>query len=111
MNSYRRATPVGRRFVFKGAAMPRYFFHYRGPDDLVIEDHLGSEQSDIEAVEREAHLVARDILEDELQQGGPFLAGRCLEIEDERGEIVLFLPFWASLSVRSRNDATTTTIH
>jgi hypothetical protein len=91
--------------------MPRFFFHYRGPDDLVIEDHLGSEQSDLEAVEREAHLVACDILEDELRQGGPLLATRCLEIEDESGEIVLLLPFWASFAARRGNDASTSAIH
>lgn len=88
--------------------MPRFFFHYRGPDDQMIEDLLGSEQPSIGAVEREAHLVAYDILEEEIRQGGSLLAPRCLEIEDERGEIVLFVPFWALLARRS---ASPTSIH
>jgi hypothetical protein len=50
-------------------------------------------------VEREAQLVAREILEEELATGGPILAPRCLEIEDEAGEMVLYLPFWASVAI------------
>ena len=80
--------------------MPRYYFHYRRPDDELIEDHLGSELHDIEVVEREAHAVASDILEEEIREGGPMSAPRCLEVEDEHGDIVLYVPFWASFAVR-----------
>lgn len=79
--------------------MPRYYFHYRGTNDHVVEDRLGSRHIDLDAVEREAKLVAREILEEELAEGGPILAPRCLEIEDETGEVVLYLPFWASVAI------------
>ena len=80
--------------------MPRFFFHYRGPDDEMLEDRVGSQLADLEAAEREAHQVAAEILEEELGEGGPLLASRCLEVEDEQGEIVLYVPFWASFAVR-----------
>lgn len=86
--------------------MPRFYFHYRCADDRVVEDHLGSDQSDIESVEREAHLIASDILEEELRRGVSMSVPRCLEIEDEKGEIVLYVPFWASLLPRRGTDAT-----
>jgi hypothetical protein len=79
--------------------MPRFYFNYRGPDDQLVEDYLGSEQADIAAVEQEAQLLAQDILVEELEAGGPPSATRCVEVEDEHGEIVLYLPFWASLAV------------
>jgi hypothetical protein len=79
--------------------MPRYYFHYRGADDQVVEDRLGSRHVDLNAVEREAQLFAREILEEELAEGDPVLASRCLEIEDEAGEVVLYLPFWASVAI------------
>ena len=80
--------------------MPRFFFHYRGPDDEVVEDRVGSQHTDIEAAEREAHQLAMDILEDELREGGSLSAARCVEVEDEDGQVVLYLPFWASFGLR-----------
>ena len=88
--------------------MPRFYFHYRGPDDQLIEDHVGNEQADIESAEREAHRLAADILEEELAEGYPVLGPRCLEIENEQGEIVLYLPFWSLLT---RRPAHTITVH
>ncbi len=84
--------------------MQRYFFHYQGSDDEVMEDRVGSCHPDLEAVEREAHQLAREILEEEIAEGGPVIAPRCLEITDENGEIVLYVPFWVSLTTK-RPDA------
>jgi hypothetical protein len=81
--------------------MWRFCFHYRGPDDQVLEDLLGNLHESLESAERETQLVASDILEEELRKGGPVSATRCLEITDERGEIVLYLPFWAPFAIRS----------
>jgi hypothetical protein len=79
--------------------MPRFFFHYRDPDDELTEDRLGSQLRDLAAAEAEGHLLAREIIEEELAQGGPVLGTRSLEIADETGEIVLLMPFWASVSI------------
>jgi hypothetical protein len=85
--------------------MARYYFHYRGPDGDIVEDRIGSPHPDVEAVEREAHMVARDILQGELSAGGSPSATRCLEIEDESGALVLYLPFWASIVVEPSAEA------
>jgi hypothetical protein len=90
--------------------MPRYFFHYRGPDDELVEDRVGIQLRDVDAVELEAHELALQILEDELDAGGQPSATRCLEIEDEGGEIVLYLPFWASIA-RKRPSWTSLSSH
>ena len=75
--------------------MPRFYFHYRDPDEQLVEDRVGSSHRNLEAVEREAEMLAKEILADELEQGGSPFAPRCLEIENEAGKTVLFLPFWA----------------
>jgi len=77
--------------------MPCYYFHYQRGRDQLVEDVVGSERDDLEQAEMEARSVAFDILRDELGKGEVSIA-RCLEIEDERGEVVLYLPFWASPS-------------
>lgn len=40
--------------------------------------------------------MAFDILRDELDKGEVVSVARCLQVEDEHGEVVLYLPFWAS---------------
>jgi hypothetical protein len=85
--------------------MPRYYFHYRGPDDQLVEDRVGSHQIGLEAAEREARLIAKEILVEELEDGGPPFAARSIEIEDEAGEVVLYLPFWAALLFPSQDAA------
>jgi hypothetical protein len=79
--------------------MPRYYFHCRGTDDQIVEDRFGSQHVDLDAVEHEATLLAREILEEEILEGALVLTPRCLEIENEAGEVVLYLPFWASVAV------------
>ena len=76
--------------------MPRYYFHYRDPCEHLVADRVGSSHSDLEAAEREAELMAREILLEELQEGRSPYAPRCIEIEDAGGEVVLYLPFWAA---------------
>ena len=76
--------------------MRRYYFHYRDCNDELTEDRVGSAHIDLDAVEREAEDVAREILVDELARGLPLFAPRCLEIENEDGDVVLYLPFWAA---------------
>jgi len=76
--------------------MPRYHFHYQRGHDQLVEDVLGSEHDDLEQAEMEARSVAFDILRDELDKGEVVSVARCLEVEDEHGEVVLYLPFWAS---------------
>ena len=79
--------------------MARYYFNYQYADEKVLADRVGTELGDLEAVEREAQSVALEILSDELTEGGSPMEPRCLEIENEFGEVVLYLPFWAALAV------------
>ena len=80
--------------------MPRYYFHYQYSDeDRVLEDHIGTQIADIESVEDAARSIAFEILSDELQQGGAPDTPRCLQVEDEAGEVVLYLPFWGALAI------------
>ena len=77
--------------------MRRYFFHYRDPNEHLLEDRVGSPHSTLESVQREAELLAKEILREEVEDGLSPHVPRCLEVEDEGGEIVLFLPFWADI--------------
>ena len=79
--------------------MPRYYFHYQYADDRVLEDRVGTSLEDLEDVEREGRSIALEILSDELQRGGSVDEPRCLEIEDDQGDIVLYLPFWAAMAL------------
>jgi len=79
------------------ARMPRYYFHYRDPQEHLTEDWVGSPHATFESVQREAELLAKEILSEEVEQGCSPSLPRCLEVEDEAGEIVLFLPFWANV--------------
>ena len=79
--------------------MVRYFFHYRNENGLLIEDRFGSEHSGLDAVEDKARHQARDTFEEEIQAGGDPQAPRCIEVVNERGIEVLYLPFWASYRI------------
>ena len=75
--------------------MARYFFHYQYADEKLLEDRVGIELPDLEAVEEEARSVAIEILSEELlEEGASLTEPRCLEIEDEDGAVVLYVPFW-----------------
>jgi hypothetical protein len=91
------------RVTHEENAMPRYYFHYRAPDEHLFEDRLGSCHADLDAAEREAKAIAKEILAEELEDGAQPFMSRSIEIEDEAGEIVLYLPFWAAVSISSMN--------
>lgn len=76
--------------------MPRYYFHYRDEEDDLLEDRVGSVHGNLESAEKEAESIAREILEDALEAGEAPDAPRCIEVVDENGVEVLYLPFWAS---------------
>ena len=78
--------------------MPRYYFHYLDPNERLIEDRVGSRHKNLAAAELEAQVLAKEILTEELEEGGSPFAPRCMEIENEAGEVVLYLPFWAAVS-------------
>ena len=77
--------------------MPRYYFHYLDPNEHLIEDRVGSRHKNLAAAEFEAQILAKEILTEELEEGGSPFTPRCMEIE-EAGEVVLYLPFWAAVS-------------
>jgi hypothetical protein len=84
--------------------MSRYYFHFRDDDDL-LEDRIGTECSDLDAAEREAAAYARELLIEAVERGGSPMAPRCIEIVDERGCEVLYLPFWGSFTLLPDPDA------
>lgn len=77
----------------------RYFFHYRDENDSLSEDRVGSEHPNLLSAEREARELAQEYLEEAMHAGGNPGAPRSIEIVDERGREVLYLPFWASAVV------------
>jgi hypothetical protein len=79
--------------------MTRFFFHYRYGDDKLLEDRVGIELPDPDALEHEARSIALEILTEELTAAESVSDPRCIEVEDEAGDIVLYLPFWAALAV------------
>ena len=83
--------------------MPRYYFHYLDPTEHLIEDRVGSRHKNLAAAELEAQILAKEILTEELEEGGSPFAPRCMEIENEAGEVVLYLPFWAAVSYTKRS--------
>ncbi len=66
--------------------MPRFYFHIRYPDRLVLDDE-GIECRDLDSARHEALLSARDIARGSLQDRQS-LTGWCIEIQDESGTIV-----------------------
>jgi hypothetical protein len=76
--------------------MSRYFFHFRD-DEALLEDRIGTECPDLDAAEREAAAYARELLIEAVERGGSPITPRCIEIVDERGVEVLYLPFWGGL--------------
>lgn len=71
--------------------MPRYFFHLRDGEDILL-DPEGRELDDREAVERMALDEARSIIADEARGGRIELNAR-IDVETEEGELVHRLDF------------------
>jgi hypothetical protein len=76
--------------------MPMYYFHIRG-GDKIIEDLEGIDLPNIAAVQEEALQAAREAVADQIVQGNPIDNKRFLVV-DEKGDIVLIMPFTAAIS-------------
>ena len=81
----------------------RYFFHYRDENDSLCEDRVGSVHPDLDSAELQARELALEYLEEAIDAGGSPAAPRTIEITDEEGREVLYLPFWAGLTLIGSN--------
>jgi hypothetical protein len=76
----------------RGAVMPHFFFHIRGPDQSLSRDELGSEFPDVETAYLEMFHAAQDL-------GGEFaVCGQnprdyAIEVMNASDELVFELPF------------------
>lgn len=71
--------------------MAKYYFHIRNGEEFV-EDVEGIFMLDIAAVQEEAVKAAREMVADLVIRGQQIDEKR-FEVEDEKGDIVLILPF------------------
>lgn len=71
--------------------MAKYYFHIRNGEEFV-EDVEGIFMMDIAAVQEEAVKAAREMVADLVIRGQQIDEKR-FEVEDEKGDIVLILPF------------------
>ena len=85
-------TPASRY----GGRVPRYFFHVY--DDLVLRDDEGIELADTVAARDAALAGAREMMCDQVKKGRLSLHHR-IEVEDERGRVILTLPFDEAVSI------------
>jgi len=76
--------------------MPRYFFHIY--DDLVVRDEEGTELPDAAAARRDAVAGIREMMGEQLRCGRLILHHR-VEVEDERGALVLVVPFAEAVTI------------
>ena len=76
--------------------MPRYFFHVRDGDELIL-DHEGLELPDPEVLD-ECRSVVREVLHED-EHRAELVAGRQFEIVDELGRLVVTIPFRAVVVV------------
>jgi hypothetical protein len=80
--------------------MPRYFFHVI--DDLVALDGEGVELPDIKAVELKAVLGAQELIAEEVRVRGRVPLYHRIEVTDERGEVVVTVPFKDVVRIEDR---------
>ncbi|MDB5552412.1 MAG: hypothetical protein JWL86_2396 [Rhizobium sp.] len=66
--------------------MPRYFFHIRTADELIL-DPDGSDLPDLDAARCEAVQSARDLVANLLREG-QILDGQAFEISDEADNVL-----------------------
>jgi hypothetical protein len=71
--------------------MPRYFFHIRHGDSLIL-DSEGTEFPNPQLAREEAISSAREILAQRVRQGDP-LEAESFEVTTEDGEVVTIVPF------------------
>ena len=77
--------------------MPRYFFHVRDGDELIL-DPEGLELPNHGSVPSACQSLVREVL-DEDQYRAELLDGRQFEIVDEQGRLVLIIPFRAVVPI------------
>ncbi|MEP7241165.1 MAG: hypothetical protein ABI697_09805 [Devosia sp.] len=78
-------------FLAEDAPTPRFFFHIRDGEGT-IEDEEGGDFADLDAARAEARQSARDILADQIREGGE-LDGQIVVIADEAGLVLDEVPF------------------
>ena len=66
--------------------MPRYFFHIRTGEDLILDDE-GEEFEDLTGAQAEALHTCREMAIEEIRRGGP-VAFCKVEIWDESGKVL-----------------------
>ena len=71
--------------------MPRFYFHVI--DDLVALDEEGVELPNLQAVESQAVLGAQELIAEEVRVRGRVPLHHRIEVTDERGEVVMTVPF------------------
>ena len=87
--------------------MPRFFFHFKTPDDY-FEDDIGSDLDDLAAVHSvAARLVSCVIRWTPLGNNPPDFRHWIVKVTDERQQPVLSMMFPLNSVPKSRNDAHT----
>jgi len=71
--------------------MPRYFFHIREEEQVIVDDE-GIDLPNLEAAREEAVAAARQLLSQSVLKGKA-CNGRVFEITNENGIVVLSVPF------------------
>jgi len=79
-------------------SMQRFYFNIRSEAGL-LEDMEGTELPDLEAARVEAIEDARQLMSDAVRIGFD-IASRSVEVRNEGGELVLFVPFAEAISRR-----------
>lgn len=72
--------------------MPRYFFHVRDGDELLLDDGEGEEHANLEEARKAAIEGARDILSEAALSGKAAGMRQQIEVADETGRAVLTVP-------------------
>jgi len=78
--------------------MPRYYFHIRDGDTLVLDDD-GSELANVEAIRNEAVESARDLSRQDACEHFFTSESPCIAVCDDGGKVVLTQPIHASGTV------------
>ncbi|WP_046348069.1 DUF6894 family protein [Sphingomonas changbaiensis] len=76
--------------------MPRYFFHI--VDGRTVRDEEGQECPGLDEARAEAVASARSIMREALWSGRLPL-NECIEIADEKGQILLTVPFREAVTI------------
>jgi hypothetical protein len=72
--------------------MPRYFFHVRDGDEVLLDDEEGEEHANLDEVRKAATEGARDMLGEAALSGKAASLRQRIEVADETGKTVLTVP-------------------